>query len=282
MKKVVLCFAALVCTIGLQAQVSTPESSPFSKVEQKVGLTDVTIEYSRPGVKGRTIFGGLEAYDKMWRTGANKNTVVTFSDPVTINDYNLEAGSYALFTKPGASIWEVYFYSDTNNWGTPRNWDESKVVAIAKIKAEKTPALVETFTIDINNIKTDSAVMEIKWENTSVRVPFMVPTDEKVLKSINSALNGTPKASDYYASAAYYYNEGKDIKQAKEWIDKAINMMEEPAFYQIRQQALIYARAGDKENAIKLAKESLEASKKAGNMQYVKFNEESLKEWGAN
>lgn len=282
MKKAILILAAFVLTFSIQAQVTTPESSPFSKVEQKVGLTDVTIEYSRPGVKGRKIFGGLEAYDKMWRTGANKNTIITFSDPVTINDYELKAGSYAIFTKPGESIWEVYFYSDTNNWGTPEKWDESLVAAIAKVKVEKIPFTVETFTIDVNDIKTGSARLEMMWENTYIGIPFTVPTDDKVLASINDALNGTPKATDYYASAVYYLNEGKDIKQAKEWIDKAMSMMDSPAYYQVRQQALIYAKAGDTKGAIELVKKSLEGSKAAGNMQYVKFNEESLKEWGAN
>jgi len=282
MKKAILILAAFVLTFSIQAQVTTPESSPFSKVEQKVGLTDVTIEYSRPGVKGRKIFGGLEAYDKMWRTGANKNTIITFSDPVTINDYELKAGSYAIFTKPGESMWEVYFYSDTNNWGTPEKWDESLVAAIAKVKVEKIPFTVETFTIDVNDIKTGSARLEMMWENTYIGIPFTVPTDDKVLASINDALNGTPKATDYYASAVYYLNEGKDIKQAKEWIDKAMSMMDSPAYYQVRQQALIYAKAGDTKGAIELAKKSLEGSKAAGNMQYLKFNEESLKEWGAN
>ncbi|OBX21292.1 MULTISPECIES: DUF2911 domain-containing protein [Bizionia] len=282
MKKAILILATFVLTFSIQAQVTTPQPSPLSKVEQKVGLTDVTIEYSRPGVKGRKIFGGLEAFDKMWRTGANKNTIITFSDPVTINEYKLKAGSYAIFAKPGESMWEVYFYSDTNNWGTPEKWDESQVAAIAKVKVEPIPFTVETFTIDINNIQTGGATLEMLWENTYIGVPFTVPTDSKVLASINDALNGSPKASDYYASAAYYYSEGKDIKQAKEWIDKAMSMMDEPAFYQLRQQSLIYAKAGDTKGAIELAKKSMEASKEAGNMQYVKFNEESLKEWGAN
>ncbi|TYB74338.1 DUF2911 domain-containing protein [Bizionia myxarmorum] len=282
MKKSLLTLAAFVLAFSIQAQVTTPEPSPLSKVEQMVGLTTINIEYARPGVKGRKIFGGLEAYDTMWRTGANKNTIITFSDPVTINNYTLKPGSYAIFSKPGESMWEIYFYTDTENWGTPEKWDDSKVAAIAKVKAETIPFTVETFTIDINNIQTGGATLEMMWENTYVGVPFTVPTDDKVLVSINEALNNNPKASDYYASAAYYYSEGKDIKQAKEWIDKAMSMMDKPAFYQLRQQSLIYAKAGDTKGAIELAKKSLEASKEAGNMQYVKFNEASLKEWGAN
>ena len=276
MKKLLLFTLLLAFTFSMNAQVTTPQPSPACKLEQKVGLTDITIEYSRPGVKGRKIFGGLESYDKMWRTGANKNTIITFSDPITIAGTKVPAGSYAIFTKPGESLWEVYLYSDTENWGAPKEWDESKVAAIAKIKAMEIPFNVETFTIDINNIRTASATLELIWEKTYIAVPFEVPTDEKVLTSINDALNGEPKADDYYASAVYYLKEGKDIKQAKEWIDKAMSMTEEPRYWQFRQQSLIYAKSGDTKGAIDLAKKSMAGAQEAGNDQYVKFNEDSL------
>jgi hypothetical protein len=282
MKKLLTLTMVVAFACSMNAQVTTPQPSPFSKVEQKVGLTDITIEYSRPGVKGRKIFGGLEAYGKMWRTGANKNSIITFSDPVTVAGYTIEAGSYAIFTKPGESLWEVYLYSDTENWGTPEKWDESKVVAIAKIKAIELPMLVESMTIGINNISNGSATLDIAWANTLVAVPFQVPTDQKVLASINAALSNNPTAQDYYAAAVYYSENNKDISQAKTWMDKSMSMTESPAFWQLRQQSLIYAKAGDKTGAIELAKKSMAGAKEAGNEQYVKFNAESLKEWGAN
>jgi hypothetical protein len=282
MKKLVILTMLLAAVFSVQAQVQTPQPSPFSKLEQKVGLTDVTIEYSRPSVKGRKIFGGLEAYGKIWRTGANKNSIITFSDPVTVAGYTIEAGSYAIFTKPGESLWEVFLYNDTENWGTPEKWDESKVVAIAKIKAIDLPVLVETMTIGINNISNGAATLDIAWANTLVTVPFQVPTDQKVLASINDALANNPSAEDYYAAAVYYAQNNKDISQAKTWMDKAMSMTEKPAFWQLRQQSLIYAKSGDTAGAISLAKKSLAGAKEAGNEQYVKFNEESLKEWGAN
>lgn len=282
MKKLLALTMIVALAFSLNAQVTTPQPSPLCKLEQKVGLTDITVEYSRPGVKDRKIFGGLETYGKMWRTGANKNTIITFSDPVTIAGSKVPAGSYAIFTIPGESIWEVYFYTDTENWGAPKDWDDSKVAAIAKVKAEEIPFVVETFSIDINNIRNGSATLDIIWEKTYLSIPFEVPTDDKVLASINDALNGTPKAQDYYAAAVYYLQENKDVKQAKEWIDKSVSMTEEPAFWQLRQQSLIYAKAGDKEGAIAIAKKSLASAKEAGNDQYVKFNEQSLKEWGAN
>lgn len=280
MKKLLLLTLAIAFTFSVNAQIETPQPSPFCKLEQKVGLTEITVEYSRPGVKGRKIFGGLEAYDKIWRTGANKNSIITFSDDVTISGQSVKAGSYAIFTKPGKKTWEVYFYSDTENWGAPRNWDDSKVVAKATVDSYEVPFNVETFTIDINNITNSSATLEFIWEKTYLAVPFEVPTDTKVAAAIDRVMNG-PGPNDYYASAVYYLQEGKDIKQAKEWIDKSVSMTEKPAFWQLRQQSLIYAAAGDKKGAIDIAKKSMAAAKEAGNMQYVKFNEDSLKEWGA-
>lgn len=283
MKKLITITMVLAFALCLNAQVTTPQPSPLSKLEQKVGLTDITIEYSRPGVKDRKIFGGLESYGKMWRAGANKNTIITFSDPVTIaGEYKLKPGSYSIFVELNESIWVVYFYSDTENWGIPKKWDESKVVAIAKVQVQKIPFKVETFTIDINNIRNGSATINIMWDNSYASIPFQVPTDDKVLESINKTLNGKPTSQDYYAAAVYYLQENKDIKQAKEWVDKSMSMTDEPQYWQLRQQSLIYAKVGDKEGAIDLAKKSLEGAKKAKNEQYVKFNEGSLKEWGAN
>jgi len=263
----------------MNSQVTTPQSSPLSKVEQKVGLTDFTLEYSRPGVKGRTVFGDLVPFDKVWRTGANKNSIITFTDNVTIMGQLLKAGSYAVYAKPGKEVWEVMFYTETGNWGLPEKWDDSKVAARVNAQVHQMPFNVENFTMDINQISNSGATLEIIWEKTYVGVPFTVPTDDKVLASINDALNGTPKASDYYAAAVYYSEEGKDLKQAKEWMDKAMTMMDEPMFYQLRQQSLIYAKTGDIKGAIKIAKKSLEASKAAGNDDYVKMNMDSLKEW---
>ena len=263
-------------TFQTNAQVITPQPSPFSKVEQKVGLTDFTIEYSRPGVKNRTIFGNLVPYNKVWRTGANKNSIITFTDNVTVMGQLLEAGSYAIFTKPGENSWEILFYTDTENWGTPEKWEDGKVAARVNAEVYSIPFTVENFTIDINKINNSGATLEIMWENTYVSVPFTVPTDDKVFASINDVLSGTPKASDYYAAAVYYSEEGKDLKQAKEWIDKAMKMMDKPMFYQVRQQAIIYAKAGDIKGATKLAKESLKGAIKAGDEDYVKMNTELI------
>lgn len=281
MKKLLLVFAVFAMSFATYAQIETPAPSPSAKFEQKVGLTDITIEYSRPSVKGRTIFGDLEPYGGMWRTGANKNTVITFSDDVTIAGQDVKAGSYAMFTKlNSAKKWDVIFYNDTNNWGTPQEWDDSKVVATANVDVMQIPFSVETLTIDINNITTSGGTIDIIWEKSYVGIPFTVPTDKTVSASIDKIMAG-PSANDYYASAVYYLNSGKDVGKAKMWIDKAMSMIEKPGFWQVRQQSLIYAAAGDKKGAIELAKKSMAGAKEQGNENYVKQNMASLKEWGA-
>ncbi len=277
MKKLLLIALTVAFSFTSQAQVKTPAPSPFQKIEQKVGLTDVTLEYSRPSMKSRTIFGGLVPYDKMWRTGANANTKITFSDDVEVGGKNLKAGSYAIFTKPGAEAWEVYFYSDSSNWGTPGEWDESKVAAVAKAKVYTMPMDVQTFTMTFDDLKNDEAKLGMLWSNVYVGVPLKFGTDKKVSKSIDQVMAG-PSANDYYSAAVYYLESEKDINKAKTWIDKAVDMRQD-AFWYHRQKSLIYAKAGDKKGAIAAAKTSLNLAEKAGNADYVALNKKSLKVW---
>ncbi|WP_114490831.1 DUF2911 domain-containing protein [Candidatus Ulvibacter alkanivorans] len=280
MKKIFLFVFAAALSVSLQAQIQTPAPSPSQKIEQKVGLTDVTLEYSRPAMRGRTIFGGLVPYDKMWRTGANANTKITFSDPVEVGGTKLAAGSYAIYTKPGKTNWDVYFYSDANNWGTPQEWDDSKVAAKVTVPSYPMPMDIESFTMSFDDVTNDTANLGILWEKSYVGVPIKFNTDEMVSASINQVMNG-PSANDYYAAAVYYLEAGKDINKAKSWIDTAIELREQPAFWYHRQQSLIYAKAGDKKGAVQAAQKSLELAKAAGNDDYIALNKKSLKEWGA-
>ncbi|MBD1262545.1 DUF2911 domain-containing protein [Maribacter polysiphoniae] len=279
MKKFLVLVCVALASFSIEAQIKTPQPSPSSTLMQTVGLTDVTVTYSRPAMRGRTIFGDLVPYDKLWRTGANKNTTIEFSTDVTIDGQELKAGSYAIFTKPGKTSWEVIFYSDTNNWGTPQKWDDSKVAAKTTVEVLTMPMDVESFMIVIDEISNDAATLGILWEKTYVGVKFEVPTDATVMQNIDKVLNG-PGADDYYAAAVYYSSTDKDINKAKEFMDKAMAMTKEPAFWQLRQQSLIQAKAGDKKGAIATAKKSLAAAEKAGNADYVKMNKDSLKEWG--
>lgn len=278
MKKLLLITVLFVFSLQVNAQIKTPQPSPSSKIDQVVGLTDVSIEYSRPSMRGRTIFGDLVPYGILWRTGANKNTQVTFSDDVVIDGQTIKAGTYAIFTKPNADTWEVIFYADTNNWGTPRNWDDSKVAAKTTVNLYKMDEDIQTFTISIDDVTDDSAVIGFLWERVYAGVKFEVPTDKTVNASIEKALNG-PGFDEYYDAAVYYMRAGKDINKAKQWIDMAMSKTDSPQFWQLRQQSLIYAASGDKNGAIKLAKKSLELAEKAGNADYVKMNKDSLAEW---
>ncbi|GAB5563798.1 MAG: DUF2911 domain-containing protein [Winogradskyella sp.] len=281
MKKLVLFAFALTLMFSVNAQVETPQPSPFTKIEQKVGLTDVTLEYSRPSAKGRAVFGELVPFGKMWRAGANKNTMITFSDTVIIGDSKVEAGSYAIFITPNKESWDVIFYSDTNNWGTPRNWDDSKVVAKATAKIYEMPMKVETWTIGFDDLTNSSTNLGFIWENTYASITIKVPTDDKVTASIKNTMAG-PSADDYYSAAVYNLAEKKDLKQAMKWIDTAVEMTkDQPRFWYLRQQSLIHAANGDKKGAIEAAKKSLAGAKERGNADYIKMNMDSLKEWGA-
>lgn len=278
MKKLLLIAIAFTLSYSVNAQIQTPAPSPGAKLEQVVGITTVTLEYSRPAMRGRTIFGELVPYGKLWRTGANMRNKITFDSAVTIGGSILKAGSYTFFTIPQANEWEVIFYTEYNASGAPATLDESKVVARLKVKAQKMPMSIQSFTITIDDVTNSSAVLGLLWENTYVGVPFSVDTNKGVMASIDNALKG-PSSGDYYAAAGYYFAQGKDIAKAKQWIDKALKTVESPAFWQLRQQSLIYYKAGDKKGAIKLAKKSLAASKKEGNDAFVKMNEKSLAEW---
>jgi len=269
---------AFTMSYAINAQIQTPAPSPAAKVEQVVGLTDVSIEYSRPGMRGRTIFGDLVPYGKVWRTGANARTKVTFGNDVTVGGKTLKAGSYAIFTIPQANKWEVVFYTEHQGGGAPAELDESKVAARVTSDVIPMPMDIDSFTISFDDLTSSSAVIGIMWERAYVPVPFSVDTDKAVMESIDKTMAG-PGFNDYYAAAGYFLAEGKDIAKAKMWIDKAMSMNEKPAFWQLRQQSLIYAAAGDKKGAIAIAKKSLAASEEAGNADFIKMNKDSLAEW---
>ena len=265
----------------LQAQIKTPAPSPAAKVMQTIGMTDVTVEYSRPGVKGRTIFAadGLVPYGQMWRTGANMATKITFDKDVNFGGTDVEAGTYAILTKPMADQWEVYLYNEYNFGGLPREFDEEKVAAKVMAKSMKMDEKMENFTIMFDELTGNGGNMYFGWENTIAMVPIKVGTEKEATASIERTLAG-PQAGDYYSAATYYYEEGKDINKAYEWIKKANEMnADQPRFWMVRRQALIEAKMGKKEEAIASAKKSMELAKAAGNMDYVRANEKSIKEW---
>jgi len=278
MKKLLLIATLFAFTFSVQAQIQTPAPSPAAKVKQTVGLTDVAVEYSRPAMRGRTIYGDLVPFGKLWRTGANARTKVTFGNDVTIGGSEVKAGSYAILTIPNSDKWDVIFYTDHQGGGAPAELDESKVAARVSATVYTMPMDIQSFTISFDDVTSNSAVIGILWEKTYVGVKFEVDTDSEVMAGIEKALGG-PGFNEYYAAASYFYAEGKDMSKAKKWIDKAMSMTETPRFWQLRQQSLIYAASGDKSGAVSLAKKSLAAAQEAGNADYIKMNKESIAEW---
>lgn len=261
------------------SQIQGPRLSPQGKVEQKIGLTDIKVEYYRPSKSGRVVFGDVVPLNETWRTGANENTKFTCSDAIVFGTDTLKAGTYALYTKPTEKAWEVYFYNDYSNWGLPENWDDAKVVLKLSAAVMMSSDVVETFTIGIDNITTSTANLIFSWDKTRVSVPFAVPTKSKMQASIDKTLAG-PTANDYYAAADYYYNAKLDMKQALAWMDKYISMKgEETPFYVYRKKALIQAELKDFKGAIETAKISSASAEKAGNTDYVEMNKKSIEEW---
>jgi hypothetical protein len=261
---------------NVNAQIKTPAASPSAKLETTVGLTNITLDYSRPSKNGRKIYGDLVPFDAMWRTGANKNSMITFSDDVMIGGKEVKKGTYAIFAKPGKTSWEVNFYTDTENWGTPEKWDETKVAAKVNV-APQTVTTTETFTLGINNVTNTSCHLDITWDDVNVAVKIEVPTDKKVSANITQVMAG-PSAGDYYNAARYYREAKKDLNQALTWMNKSIEMGNDK-FWVLRQKSLIEADLGNFKAAIATANASLAKAKEAGNNDYIKMNMDSIAAW---
>ena len=263
----------------VEAQIDTPAPSPLAKFSQRVGLTEVNIEYSRPSMKGRKVYGDLVPFGKLWRTGANMATKVSFSDDVQIAGKGLAAGTYALFTIPGEEEWTVIFNKNLNQGGTGAYSDAEDALRV-QIKPYQVGAKIETFLINIEDVKPTSATIELCWENTIVQIPVEVSIDEKIMASIEKAMK--PNPDNYYAAAVYYREAGKDLNQALTWIDECISIHESNnrnVFWIYRQKSLIEADMGKYEDAIITAEMSLEKAKLAGNEDYIKMNQKSIDGW---
>lgn len=276
MKKILFICALFLGGVSvMDAQIHVPAASPGSTVKQTVGLVDVTVEYSRPGIKGRTIFGDLVPYDKVWRLGANSATKITFSGDVTVEGAEVKGGAYALLAKPSRSSWELMLYPyESGNWSSYLEKDAAATVSVESVQMSET---VDNFLIAFDGLKNDGAVLLIMWEKTVVPVSIEVNTSDAVEANIEKVMSG-PSAGDYFAAASYYASEGKNLKQALTWMDKSIEMGNE-RFWVLRAKSLIQAKLGDKSGAIATAKKSLEMAKEAGNDDYIKMNTESIKEW---
>ena len=275
--KLITLFLAVTC-FTLQAQIQTPQPSPAAKVKQTIGLTEVSVEYSRPAMRGRVVYGDLVPFGKVWRTGANMRTAFKTSTDIKVQGGELKAGTYAILTIPNQNSWDVVFYTEYQAGGAPASLDPEKVALKVTAKPEKMSSKMENFTIGFNDLADgESGMMYMMWEDTSVGLKIETPAKEMAMKSIENVIAG-PSANDYFQAATFYHQNGKDMDQALEWATKAAEMNPD-AYWIMRGKALIQADMGDKKGAIESAKISLAAAEKAGNDGYVKMNQASIEEW---
>ncbi|MDX2246597.1 MAG: DUF2911 domain-containing protein [Bacteroidia bacterium] len=166
---IVLAVLGLTTTLVF-SQTAKPRPSPLAKIEQEFGLGSITLEYYRPSMKDRKIFGELIPYGQIWRTGANGATKVTFKNPVMVEGVDVPAGTYAVYSIPGEAEWTIMFYTDLTLGGNVGGYDKAKELARFVVKPGKLPFKIETLTINVDNIRDTSAVIYLIWEDTMVEL----------------------------------------------------------------------------------------------------------------
>ncbi|MEX2232584.1 MAG: DUF2911 domain-containing protein [Cyclobacteriaceae bacterium] len=278
MKKTFLIIAMAVMFVVADAQIQTPAASPAGSVSSTIGLTEVKIEYFRPRLKGRKIFGEKDVmypHGTMWRTGANSGTKISFSDDVKVENINVPKGEYLIFTWPGAGEWTVALYKDVSIGGNTDAYDASKDAAKFKVKTKKLAEKVETFTISIDDIAPDNKTgkVTLAWENTAVPFTITVDYDAKVMKAIEANTKVNP--GNYFQAATYYLDNGKDLNKALEWINIAVESNPN-AYWILHQKAKIQKALGDKKGAMQTATASLNSAKKENNQDYQNMNQELI------
>jgi hypothetical protein len=264
----ILCCAALFADAQ---SIKTPQPSPGQTLRQDFGISSIELNYSRPGMKGRKIFGDLVPYGKVWRTGANSATRIKFSDDVTIGGQALKAGEYAIYTVPNEKEWEIIINKGSANWGT--DYKQEDDILRVKATSVKLDWPVETFTMQFSNVKSNSTELQIMWDKTLVSVPITTDVDQKVIAQIDNAMNKDNRP--YFAAAMYYMETGRDLNQALAWLDKAIEQ-NATAFWVYHQKANALAKLGKKAEAKTTAQKSMELAKTANNDDYVKLNEKLI------
>ncbi|MFN3378616.1 MAG: DUF2911 domain-containing protein [Runella zeae] len=272
MKKVVVLLCVLL-SVGAFAQgIKTPAPSPTQTIKQDFALSSIEVNYSRPVMKGRKIFGDLVPFGKIWRTGANGATKITFGEDVKVGGVPVKAGSYAIYSVPNANEWEIIINKGANNGGLTGYKTEDDVARF-KVKAMQLPFEIESFTIILANVTASSATVQILWENTAVEFPVEADIDSKIMAQINTAMSVDSRP--YFQAASYYFDNGKDISKALEWANKAVEA-QPTAFWVLHLKAKIQAKAGDKAGAKTTAMKSIELAKQAKNDDYVVLNQKLI------
>ncbi len=254
------------------AQSLIPRVSPLSKLTQTIGISDITVTYSRPAVKGRVIWGELVTYDKIWRVGANENTTVQFPEPVTINGKSLAAGTYGIHMLPGKDTWTVIFSKDTQLWGDTGYKEENDALRlnVKPVQCE----MNERLTFDFEDITDGSASLVLKWEKTKISVPFTIDTKKIVLDNIGKRFSWSTANS----AATYILSADIDPKEGLKWSDYSIMMQEN--YQNLKIKAQLLAKSGDKKAASEVMEKALSLGNKMANKPYdIPAMEKLLNEW---
>jgi hypothetical protein len=274
-KAMLLLALTVALSTDLQAQgLKMPQASTSQTITQAFGLGKITLNYSRPNVKGRKIFGAMEPYGSVWRTGANSATIISFTEPVKIDGKELAAGEYGLFTIPGKDEWTVIFNKGAKQWGA-YEYKESDDALRVKVKASKLKDKVETFTIQFADVYPTAAKLQLMWENTAVSVDLTTEVDATVMASIDEAMKGEKKP--YFAAAQYYYSNGKDLNKALEWVNAAEAADGKAPWIKLW-KGRIQLKMGDKAGAATPAASGLQLATEIKNPEYVRLHTELLNE----
>ena len=254
-------------------KVEFPAPSPAATLKQRVGLTDIEIAYSRPSAKGRQIFGSVVPFGQVWRTGANNATKITFSTDVKLNGTAVPAGAYALYTIPGEAEWTIILNRGVGKSGT--QYDEKEdVLRFKATPVHLSDTDIETFTIEFNHLRDESAILNRVWDKTVVPIKVELDLTSKLVPQIEAVMASDAKSKPYYQAAMFYYDHGQDLQKASQWVDAAIAQRD--AHYIEYLKAKILAKLGDKAGAIAAAKRSTELAITAKDTGYVKMNDDLI------
>jgi tetratricopeptide (TPR) repeat protein len=267
----IACSALISLSMNAQA-LKTPAPSPLQTIKQDVGLGSIELSYSRPSLKSRKMFGDIEKWGLVWRTGANQATTLTFSDEVTIGGKKISPGKYGLLSIPDQNEWTFIITKQTDVTGASAYKQDQDVVRV-KAKTEKAKEKVETLTMQFGNLKNNGCDLLLAWEDVAVKLPITTDVDAKVMAQIEENMKSDKPA--YFQAAMYYFENNKDMDKALTWINKAAELQPE-AFWVIHQQANMLAKANKKKEATAAATKSLALAKAAKNDNYIVLNEKLL------
>lgn len=256
-------------------QLKTPAPSPLQTVKQAFALSDISIEYSRPSAKGRVIFGEVVPFGKVWRTGANGATKITFGEDVKVEGNAVTAGTYALYTIPNKDSWEIMLYKDLTLGGNVAEYKKENEVAHFTVKAKTLNDKVETFSIDIADMTPTTANVELNWEKTRVAFSVVADIDARVMKNIETALAADTRP--YFQAANYYFENNKDLNKALEYINKGVETNPK-AFWMLHLKGKIQAKLNDKKGSTVTEEQVIVLAKEAKNDDYVKMAEKQIAE----